>query len=67
MKKNDWHIWNAVEVPAGVEPVSAQTGAELNDNAYYLVHRRDGAMIPDGFNSTDEVLEWAKAGGHFSK
>ena len=67
MKKNDWHIWDKVEVPEGVAPVSAQSGVELNENAYYLVHLREGVEIADGFDSADEVLEWAKAGGHFGK
>lgn len=67
MKKNDWHIWNAVEVPEAAEPVSARTGEELDENAYWLVHHRGEVRIPDGFNSTDEVLEWAKAGGRYSK
>lgn len=66
MKKNDWHIWNSVEVPEGVSPVSAQGGAELDGGAYYLVHHRGEARIADGFNTTEEVLEWAKAGGHFA-
>jgi len=66
MKKNDWHIWNNVDVPEGVEPVSARTGDDLAEDAYYLVHHRDGAEIPDGFNSTDEALEWAKAGGRWA-
>ena len=67
MKKNDWHIWDNVEVPDAVSPVSAQSGVELNDSAYYLVSHRGDERIADGFDTTEEALEWAKAGGRWAK
>lgn len=66
MQKNDWHIWNDVQVPADASPLCAQTGEELEDDAFYLVRHRGDLRIPDGFVDKDAVLAWAKAGGRFA-
>jgi hypothetical protein len=66
MQKNDWHILPKVEVPEGAAPVCAQTGADLEEDAYYLVSRRDGTEVADGFINLEAVLAWAKAGGRYA-
>ena len=65
-QKNDWHIWPKVEVPEEAGPDCAQTGKELEDDAWYLVRRRDGVEVADGFTGYDAVLAWAKAGGRYA-
>ncbi len=67
MQKNDWHIWNQVEVPADASPNCSQTGEDLDeDTAVYLVKHRGEARIPDGFVDLEAALAWAKAGGRYS-
>jgi len=66
MQKNDWHIWDRVEVPEGASLVCAQTGKELDEDAIYLVKHRGEARIPDGFVDLEAALAWAKAGGRFA-
>ena len=66
MKKNDWHIWPKVEVPASAGPDCAQTGKELEDDAWYVVRHPGGTEVADGFIGHDAVLEWARAGGRYA-
>ncbi len=66
MKKNDWHIWSKVEVPASAGPNCAQTGVELEDDAWYVTRHRADTEVADGFISHDAVLAWAKAGGRYA-
>ncbi len=66
MQKDDWHIWNNVQVPENVSPLDARTGTELDEDALYLIHHRGDARISDGFADKDGVLAWAKAGGRYS-
>ena len=66
MQKDQWHIWKGVDVPADAPAVSSANGHELGENALYLVHHRGEHRIPDSFEGKEELLEWAKAGGHFA-
>jgi hypothetical protein len=66
MKKNDWHIWDDVEVPASAGPDCAWTGKELDEDAWYLVRHPGGQEVADGFIGHDAALAWAKAGGRYS-
>jgi len=66
MQKDQWHIRKGVEVPAGAPAVSTATGNELGENALHLVHHRGEHRIPDSFEGKEDLLEWARAGGHFA-
>ena len=66
MQKNDWHIWTNVEVPTEAAPVCAQTGRELDEDAWYLTRTRGAVEVADGFIGSEAVLDWAKAGGRYA-
>lgn len=66
MQKNDWHIWPKVEVPPEAAPVCAQTGKELDEDAWYLTKRRGDVEVADGFTGAEAVLDWSKAGGRYA-
>lgn len=66
MQKDQWHIQEGIELPPDAPAVSTATGEELEKNALYLVHHRGEHRITDAFNGKEELLEWAKAGGHFA-
>jgi hypothetical protein len=66
MQKDQWHIWKEVEMPAGASSLSTATGNEVGENALYLIHHRGEHRIPDTFEGKQDLLDWAKAGGHFA-
>jgi hypothetical protein len=67
MTKNDWHIWDRVEVPEGAADSCAQSGVDLDEGAIYLSREREGIQIADGFAGPEELLAWAKAGGRYGR
>jgi len=62
--------WGAGELtePEGTDSVSecAHCGEALSETHVLLVRHRDAHRIPDGFCSTDHMVEWAKAGGRWA-
>lgn len=67
MQKDQWHIWEGVRVPDGAPELSTASGNELGEDALYLVHHRGEHRIADSFDGKEEVLQWARAGGHFAR
>lgn len=66
IKKNDWHIWDDVEIPEGAPERCSLTGVELDEDALYLVRIRGEHRIVDGFADTDALRSWATAGGRYA-
>jgi len=65
IKKNDWHIWNGMEVPENAEPHGAWPVDEPGDGEFYLVRHRGTHRIADGFPDRESLLKWAAAGGRY--
>lgn len=66
MQKDQWHIRQGVEIPADAPGLSTATGNKLGEDALYLVHHRGEHRITDSFEGKEDLLEWARAGGHFA-
>lgn len=65
IKKNDWHIWNGMETPAGAELHGVSGEDDLGEDPWYLVRHRGEHRIADGFSSRDDLAAWATAGGRY--
>ncbi|MCO5316580.1 MAG: hypothetical protein M9938_10555 [Solirubrobacterales bacterium] len=66
IKKNDWHIWSGMEAPLEAELHGDPEAFGPEEDTWYLVRHRDSHRIADGFESRDDLIKWATAGGRYA-